>query len=1073
MKTKYLILSILSPFLFLFSNDAYSQFGKNKVQYMEFHWKYLQSKHFDVYFYQGGDFIASYTAQVAEESLNQLQKNLDYNISNRIPIIVFLSHNEFQQNNAIDEFLPEGVGGVTELFKNRILVPFEGDYEKFRHVIHHELLHAFMNDMYYGGSIQNIISKNITLQFPLWFSEGMAEVQSLYGLDKATDMYIRDLVINNYLPPLEYIGGYLAYRGGQSFFAFLGSQYGVDKLGDLMINIKALGDVYAGFEETYKMSVEKLGEKWQKELKKRYWPEIDTKEEVMDFSKRLTNHEKDGGFYNVAPKISPNGEMFAFISNRDDLFSVYLAKTSTGEVIEMVLEGNNSADFEELNILTPGLTWSPNGRFLAVSSKSGSQDAITVINVNSGDRERLPVFNNEISYLAWSPTEEKIAFIGQNNKQSDVYIYDRLTRKTSNLTDDIFSDEKITWSPDGKFIYFTSDRGDYLNRTMIPSDFNMAYYESKGKDIYKLDVSNLEISRETNIDYSIETDAQISSDGTKMIYTSDVSGITNVYIRETDTSGNVIDRPITNSLSPIDQISISKDGKKMLFVSLNKGAYDIFSMDNPFDKRLDITEIPPTEFVKERFVMEGLFGKKTEVTAITDSVNSVKDTLFTVLESNDSAVTLTDSTVIVNQTDSSTLYGQDIKINFENQTDTLPGKKSYLDSMYAANKNFKIDDNLNPDGTFRINKYKVRFTPDLVYGNANYSSFYGVQGVAQISLSDMLGNHRINIITSMVIDLKNSDYGLAYYYLPKRIDYGMEIFHTARFVLYNRRDGNGDQLFRYRNFGGSLLASYPINRFKRIDGGLSVSNISRENLDNSLEPIERKTLMLPSLSFVHDNTIFNYNTYSPEKGTRYNISVSGSPKFGESGLGFVNTQLDYRTYFKIGTDYSFAWRFAGGASFGPNPVRYYIGGVPNWINREFQNDNIPISNIEEFAFSQAGLPLRGYNYDAKSGSKYAMMNMEFRYPIFKYLILGLLPIGFQDIMGVAFLDMGTAWRDDADLKLFEKKDGSFQAKDLLIGTGVGTRAIFLNFPIKFDVAWNTNLKKWSKPKYYISLGFDF
>jgi len=86
----------------------------------------------------------------------------------------------------------------------------------------------------------------------------------------------------------------------------------------------------------------------------------------------------------------------------------------------------------------------------------------------------------------------------------------------------------------------------------------------------------------------------------QMIYTSDVSGITNVYVRETDTSGNLTDRPITNSLSPVDQISVSKDGKKMLFVSQNKGAYDIFSMDNPFDRKLDITEIPPTEFVQER-----------------------------------------------------------------------------------------------------------------------------------------------------------------------------------------------------------------------------------------------------------------------------------------------------------------------------------------------------------------------------------------------------------------------------------------------------------------------------------------
>lgn len=89
---------------------------------------------------------------------------------------------------------------MTELFKNRIVLPFEGDYEKFRHVIHHELLHAYMNDMYYGGSIQNIISRNISLTFPLWFSEGMAEYQSIYGLDKETDMFMRDATIHNYVP---------------------------------------------------------------------------------------------------------------------------------------------------------------------------------------------------------------------------------------------------------------------------------------------------------------------------------------------------------------------------------------------------------------------------------------------------------------------------------------------------------------------------------------------------------------------------------------------------------------------------------------------------------------------------------------------------------------------------------------------------------------------------------------------------------------------------------------------------------------------------------------------------------
>ena len=54
-------------------------------------------------------------------------------------------------------------------------MPFQGDYAEFRRVLHHELVHAVFNDMFYGGSVQSIIQNNIQLVFPLWFEEGMAE----------------------------------------------------------------------------------------------------------------------------------------------------------------------------------------------------------------------------------------------------------------------------------------------------------------------------------------------------------------------------------------------------------------------------------------------------------------------------------------------------------------------------------------------------------------------------------------------------------------------------------------------------------------------------------------------------------------------------------------------------------------------------------------------------------------------------------------------------------------------------------------------------------------------------------
>lgn len=1059
-KVKIYILSLVILVFFCSSVFAQFQFGKNKTQYKEFKWKYIQTKHFDIYFYQDGYHLAEFAAAVAESSLASLSNNIDYTIANRIPLVIFNSHNDFQQNNIIEEYLPEGVGGVTELFKNRVLVPFEGNYEQFRHVIHHELLHAFMNDMYYGGSIQNIISRNISLVFPIWFNEGMAEIQSLNGLDIGTDMYIRDAVINNYLPPIEYCDGYMAYRGGQSFFAFLIDEYGEDKIGKLMNNIKSLGNVEEGFKETFKIELNKLSEKWHKYENQKYWSESIGRKDVTDFAKNLTDHTKDGGFYNISPKISPDGQKFVFISNRDDFFDVFLADANTGKILDKLISGNTTSNFEELQVLTPGLTWSPDSRKIAISVKAGEKDAIFIIDVATGKEQKISPSLDVISYVTWSPTNEYLAFIGVERGQSDTYIYNLKTGRVKKITEDVFSDSHPVWSPDGKFIYFSSDRGDYLNKSMLPENFKMSQYKSPGKNIYRIDISTGDIKRITYTKGFTNAYIQFTEDYKKALYVSDKNGISNVYMADIDSSGNLInERPITNSLNPIDQISLSKDGKKLLFVSLNKGGYDIFSMDNPLEVDLKVSSLEPTNFVKK--LQASLQNKDTLKNNYTlnDSL-STTDSSFTNLKEEETPL----------RKDTLKVYGSDVVLKFNRVSYDTTFKK-VTDTITANNINFSIEGNLNPDGSYKIKDYKIKFSPDIVYGNASYSGFYGVLGVAQISLSDMMGNHRIDIQTSMVIDLKNSDYAVSYYYLPKRLDLGFTLYHTARFIFYD--EGLGDNLFRFRNYGGSINFAYPFSKFRRIDGSISLMNITRENLDSPSKSSEQKLLLVPSLSLVFDNTLWGY--LAPSKGTRYNLTVLSSPKLSSEGLEFSSLLGDFRHYIKLGDDYSFAMRFAGGFSIGANPQRFFIGGVDNWINREFENYNLPLGkSVQEYAFSMPGLPLRGFNYDRMSGSKYALANLELRFPLFKYLIMGLLPIGFQDIQGNLFIDAGTAWSDTKQLQFFEKDSSDrLVTRDLLLGTGFGTRAVIFGFPLKFDVAWNFNMNKFSKPKYYISLGFDF
>ena len=314
-----------------------SVFGKNKLQYKNFEWEYIQSDHFDIYFSQDGYDIAQFTAFAAEAAYTSISKLLKYEIHERISIIAYNSHNEFQQTNVISESLEEGIGGVTELFKNRVVVPFEGNYGLFRHVIHHELVHAVLNDMFYGGTIQSLISNRAPVQLPAWLNEGFAEYASM-GWETNSDMFLRDATIHNHLPPIESLEGYFAYRGGQSVWCYISDTYGEQKIAEIFGKIKALRSIELGFRSELGLSIKELSERWQKKEKTYYWPDIAKREEPSEFSfLQLTDHKKESNFYNTSPALSPQGDRIAFLSDRDDYFDIFLMSASDGTIIKKLV----------------------------------------------------------------------------------------------------------------------------------------------------------------------------------------------------------------------------------------------------------------------------------------------------------------------------------------------------------------------------------------------------------------------------------------------------------------------------------------------------------------------------------------------------------------------------------------------------------------------------------------------------------------------------------------------------------------------------------------------------------------
>jgi hypothetical protein len=63
---------------------------------------------------------------------------------------LYANHPDFQQTTAIDEEIGVGTGGVTEGLKNRIVMPVMETNQMTRHVIGHEMVHAFQYHMLLG-----------------------------------------------------------------------------------------------------------------------------------------------------------------------------------------------------------------------------------------------------------------------------------------------------------------------------------------------------------------------------------------------------------------------------------------------------------------------------------------------------------------------------------------------------------------------------------------------------------------------------------------------------------------------------------------------------------------------------------------------------------------------------------------------------------------------------------------------------------------------------------------------------------------------------------------------------------
>src|SRR5256885_11486528 len=129
---------------------AAQYFGQNKAQSRDFNFQSIQTEHFDIYYCPDERPGALDAARMAERAYAGLSRIPHTQFSSRKPIILYASQSDFQQTNVVDAS-GEALGGVTEFFKHRAVLPFTGSYPEFEHVLQHQMVDQFPYDVFSPG----------------------------------------------------------------------------------------------------------------------------------------------------------------------------------------------------------------------------------------------------------------------------------------------------------------------------------------------------------------------------------------------------------------------------------------------------------------------------------------------------------------------------------------------------------------------------------------------------------------------------------------------------------------------------------------------------------------------------------------------------------------------------------------------------------------------------------------------------------------------------------------------------------------------------------------------------------
>ena len=1062
---------------------AQRYFGQNQVEYRHFRWRVLETEHFKIYYYPEEKLPIDDAARMAERSYSRLSRVLGHQFREKKPILLFASRQDFGQNNITGD-LGEGTGGVTDASRQRIMLPFTGDYTSFQHVLTHEMVHQFQYDVFSHGRAGENLQTLEQVNPPGWFMEGMAEYLSLGPNHPLTTMWVRDAVVNGNLPNLKELNNpedaYLNYRYGEALWRYVGERWGDAAIGEILESVTTAG-IDRGFQRELGITLDQLVDQWREASREEYLPKLAATQRARDFATPLLTPKTSGGNIFLSPVLSPDGKTIAFLSNgslrKGEVFiDLYLADARTGKRIKRLVATTTNPSFEELRYVYSHGGFSPDGSHFAFTAQTGGRDVLSIVDVRTGNVKQLTdIPLDGVLNPSYSPDGQHIVFEGLAQGVTDLYVADIDGKNVRHLTQDRYGDLLPAWSPDGTHIAFASDRG----------TTNLSTLDLGKMQICVLDLRDGSIQVLPN-QPGMNINPVWSPDGTSIAYVSDRDGTQNIYVRDLRTGSDLrmtnVQGGVSSFLEESPVITWARGTDRLAFTYFDDNDFTVWAIDNP--RAFAAAQPQP--------------GATPAVTAAPAAKVAAGVTASELMPAGHAVA---DSTP--GRANASSAVSAYRAANGARPSGAIPQRES-IDSTAVSSIATMLADPITglPDTlTFKEYPYHVAFEPDYISGGTvgvstggGFGTQYG--GGTTLVFSDLTGDHQIAVGGGVSGRIQDASFLFDYLNMSHRWQYLTGVSQDVGYLGVGARQqqlANGVTRLqyvynRYVFRTATLSTAYPFNRFQRLEFGVQATAIGigevDENFDfigNALagESLENgKSLgtlsfISPLVAWVSDNALWGLT--GPISGRR--MRFSASPAVGN--IHMVNYLADYRRYDPvIFNTLTFATRALFSAYTGRDAPRFeqYVGS-PDLVRGYDQMSFYGGYACQSFYGSGSGIG-SACATPQLSGTRALVLNEELRFPIIRRFDLGAFPIGLPPVDGAIFYDAGLAWNPGQTVRITRPAGydptGVDSVRYFMRSYGASFRVNLFNLAVlRWDVARPLDRPNYKRFNWTFSIGVNY